>query len=141
MSGARLTRAWSILGVAAAIGIVACQGKAERGFDPAIGPPILEKYKSVRDARDWLNPYLSVCPQGVILSVRSINRVHDTVQIEALRSTLLDLPAIAWPYGRIVALQDCSIGVPGDTEDRKTQMRTVESVLKGLGLDISRWPG
>ena len=140
MDRVQLTMLWSTLGLTVVIGIVACQTMVRRDLDPGIGPPIPEKYRSIRDAQDWLNPYLSVCPQGVILSVRSLNRVNDTVPIESLRAALLDLPVTAWPYGQIVALQDCSLGVPGDMEDSKTRMKKVESVLSALGIAMSRWP-
>jgi len=140
VSRIRCVTVGATLGFAILLASWACQAKQRRDLDPRIGPPIQERYKSVRDAREWLNPYLSVCPPGVVLSVRSAGRVHDRVEVEALRIALLDLPATAWPYGRIVALQDCSIGVPGDAEERKTRMQAVESVLNGLGLAISRWP-
>ena len=140
MSRIRLTAGWSTLGLAVLLGCLACHVRAKQSLDPAIGPPVPAKYKAVRDAPDWLNPYLSVCPQGVVLSVRSVNQVYQTVQIAALRDSLLALPSSAWPYGRIVALQDCSIGVPGDAEERKARMQAVESILKGLKLNASRWP-
>lgn len=140
MSGSQLAATWSILALTSAVGVLPDQGRAERQLHPAIGRPIPQRYESIRDAQDWLNPYLSVCPQGVILSVRSVKRVRDTVRIDALRATLVDLPVLAWPYGRIVALQDCSIGVPGDAADRQKRMKEVEAVLNALGLDISRWP-
>jgi hypothetical protein len=140
MRGYRLALAWLILGVVMAVGIRADQASADRRLDPAIGPPVPEKYTSIRDARDWQNPYLSVCGQGVIVYVRSVKRLSDTVPIERLRTTLLNLPVTAWPYGRIVALTDCSIEDPGDTDGRKRRMRDVEGVLKALGLEIDRWP-
>jgi hypothetical protein len=143
MHGYRLTAALLIVGVVVAgAGIQARQTATERPrLDPAIGPPILERYESIRDAQDWLNPYLSVCPHGVLLDVRSVGRVDETVSPDTLRTVLLDLPVSAWPYGRIVALQDCSLGSPGDEDDRKRRMLEVESVLETLGLDTSRWPG
>jgi hypothetical protein len=142
MHGYRLAGAWLLVGlIVTGAGIQAGQVAIERRLDPAIGPPILDSYESIRDSQDWLNPYLSVCPQGVLLDVRSIRRIDETVSPEALRTVLLDLPLTAWPYGRIVALQDCSLGIPGDTEERKRRMLEVEKVLHTLGVDSSRWPG
>lgn len=139
MHGYRLAAAWLIVGVVLTEPVIhARQIGTERRLDPAIGPPIPERYKPIRDAEDWLNPYLSVCPQGVVLSVRSVGRVNDTVSPETLRKVLLDLPVKAWPYGRIVAVQDCSLGSPGDTADRK---REVDNVLDTLGLARNHWPG
>jgi len=132
--------AWSTLGCVTLLLTLACQAKPKQDLDPAIGAPVQERYQSIRDAQDWMNPYVSVCPPGVVLSVRSVGRVHDRVAVDTLRNALLNLPVVAWPYGRIVALQDCSIGVPGDAEERRVRMQAVESILNGLGLAISRWP-
>jgi hypothetical protein len=137
-----LTAAVLIAGVVmTGSGMQSRQTVTERRLDPAIGPPMLDRYKSIRDSQDWRNPYLSVCPRGVLLDVRSISRVNATVPPDTLRQVLLDLPITAWPYGRIVALQDCSVGEPGDAEDRKRRMLEVENVLDELGVDINHWPG
>jgi len=109
-------------------------------LDTRIGPPIPEKYKAIRDSQNWLNPFLSVCPQGVILNVRSLSHETQTVRIEELRKTLTSLPVQGWPYGRIVALSDCSIGVPGDEEGSRQRMRDVQAVFKALRLEVSLWP-
>ena len=143
MRGYRLTAALLIVGVVVTgAGIQARQTLTERRrLDPAIGPPILKRYESIRVAQDWLNPYLVVCSHGVLLNVRSVRRVDETVPPDTLRTVLLDLPVTAWPYGRIVALQDCSVVGPGYAEDRKRRMLEVENILNTLGLDISHWPG
>ena len=142
MHGYRLAAAWLIVGViVTGAGTQAHQTAIEGRLAPAIGPPVLDRYESIRDSQDWLNPYLSVCPQGVVLDVRSVRRINETVSPDTLRKVLLDLPVTAWPYGLIIALQDCSVGSPGDTEDRKRLMLEVENVLNALGLDISHWPG
>jgi hypothetical protein len=130
--------------VVMAVGVVAAQGQSEARLDrldPSIGPPRPERFQSIRDGQDWLNPYLQLCSQGVIVSVRSVNRVRDTMPISALRSTLLELPVRAWPYGRIVALQECSVFSSADSaQDRETRGREVEAVLRELELAISYWP-
>jgi hypothetical protein len=108
-------------------------------LNPRIESPVPARYDVVRDANDWLNPYLQVCASGVDVTVRSIKR-KSSVAIRDLRDTLVKLPLKAWSYGRIVALQECSIGVPGDAEARRQRLSEVEAVLKALGLQVSRWP-
>src|SRR5262249_30700723 len=95
------------------------------GLDPRIGPPVRGKYEGVQDAKDWLNPYLSICPQGVDLTVAAVGR-KSLVSVPALRAELVKLPLGAWPYGRIVAVQECSIGVPGDEQARRQRLAAVE---------------
>ena len=102
-------------------------------LNPRLGSPVPARYDAVRDAKDWLNPYLQVCASGVDVTVHSIKRQF-SVAIRDLRVTLVRLPLEAWSYGRIVALQECSIGVPGDAEARWQRLTEVEAVLKVLGL-------
>jgi hypothetical protein len=108
-------------------------------LDSRIGPAVASKYRGIRDAKDWLNPYLAVCPRGVDLTVASVKH-KSLVSIPDLRAALIKLPMDAWPYGRIVGLQECSIGTPGDEQARRQRLGAVEDVLKALGLQVSRWP-
>jgi hypothetical protein len=122
--------------------VLACHGHVaiEGELDVRIGRPIAEKYQAIRDGRDWLNPFLQVCPQGVIHSVRSVRSETQTLRIEDLRQNLRELSVESWPYGRIVALQNCSIGIRGDDEMQRQRMSTVQGVLRTLRLEISLWP-
>jgi hypothetical protein len=138
--GNRVVASCLVIGVVLSGGLQADQSVGERRLNPAIGPPNTAKYKSITDAQDWLNPYVSVCRQDVVLTVRSVKQVTDIVSLEIFRKVLLDLPVTAWPYGRVVALQDCSLGSRGDVGDRKTWMLKVQEVLDTLGLETSRWP-
>ena len=98
------------------------------------------RYDAVRDAKDWLNPFLQMCADGVDVTVRSIKH-RSLVAIRELRDTMVKLPVDDWPYGRVVALQECSIvDVPEDTEARRQRLAQVEAVLKALGLQVTRWP-
>lgn len=97
------------------------------------------KYDGVRDAKDWLNPFLAVCPQGVDLTVASVKH-KSLVSIPDLRAALIKLPVEAWQYGRIVGLQECSIGIAGEEQEHRQRSAAVEAVLKALGLQVSRWP-
>jgi hypothetical protein len=108
-------------------------------LDSRIGRAVPAKYEGVRDAKDWLNPFLSICPQGVDVTVASVNDTS-LVSIPDLRAALIRLPLNAWPYGRIVGLQKCSIGIPGDEQASRQRLAAVEAVLKALGLAVRRWP-
>ncbi|HET9215365.1 MAG TPA: hypothetical protein VFR18_00200 [Terriglobia bacterium] len=119
--------------------VLACHGPVAREgeLDARIGPPIAEKYQSIQDGQDWLNPFLQVCPQGVILSVK---RGTQTLRIEDLRQNIRELSVESWPYGRIVALQSCSIGILSYDEMQRQRMSKVQGVLRTLRLGISLWP-
>lgn len=108
-------------------------------LDSRIGRADPEKHQIIRDAKDWLNPYLSVCAQGVDLTVASV-KTKSLVSIAGLRAALIKLPPEAWPYGRIVGLQECSLGIPGDEQVSRQRVAAVEAVLKELGVQVSHWP-
>jgi len=69
---------------------------------------------------------------------RSIKH-ESIVSIRDLRAALIKLPLEAWPYGRVIAIQDCSIVAPADRE-RGERVAEVESLLKPLKLTIEKWP-
>ena len=116
---------------AAAAGIVsaACPTSAgaqqlstdlEPRLDPQIGELDRVQYRSVRDSREWRNPWLSVSNTGFLLRSASID----------------------WPYGRVAVVQSPSI-VPADAEFMDAMKRNAElakEVLAKLGADWWSWP-
>jgi hypothetical protein len=107
-------------------------------LDSRIGPPVRALYEGIRDGQDWRNPYLTVCPDGVYLTVRSIKH-ESIVSVRDLRAALVKLPLEAWPYGRVIAIQNCSIVDPAD-RDRGQRAAEAEALLKSLNLKIEKWP-
>ena len=71
--------------------------------------------------------------------VRSITKDRRVLAITDLRRTLVDLPVAAWPYGRVIAVQDCSIGIRDDALLRN--IAAVLDIVKALGLDMERCRG
>ena len=137
----RLRSTWPVgpaLAAPAAATLDTAQSSRQQ-LSPRIRSPVPAKYEAVRDAKDWLNPYLQVCAGDVDITVRSIKR-KSAVALRDLADTLVKLPAEGWPYGRVVALQECSLGVPGDTDARRQRLADVEGMLKALGLHVTRWP-
>ena len=126
--------------ILATLPTLAAAQSSSQNLNPRIESAVRARYDAVRDAKDWLNPFLQVCADGVDLTVHSIKR-KSLVAIRDLRGTLVKLPVEAWPYGRVVALQECSIRVPEeDAEARRQRLTEVEAVLKALGLHVTRWP-
>ena len=76
---------WSVSGAA---------GQAQsidQQLNPGIPTPAPEKYVAVRDAKDWLNPYLQVCADGVHLTTDSV-KGKSVVAPRDLREALVRLP-------------------------------------------------
>jgi hypothetical protein len=115
--------------------------RAEPGLDPQIGEPDPVQYRSVRDAREWRNPYLDVSNSGFLLRSASTQRPIFVAPSD-LRRVLAELPIGDWPYGRVVVVQSPSI-VPADAESIAGMRRNVDvamGVLAKLGVDAWGWP-
>src|SRR5437879_4994072 len=98
-------------------------------------PPAKKKlYAKVRDAKDWRNPYLVVGAGDVqVLNV-------GTTEIDQLKTVLEKLPKKAWPYGRVVALQEQALRSGNDNEKIKKNLEKVLTVLKAADIKVELWP-
>jgi hypothetical protein len=68
-----------------------------------IPPADPEKYRNLRDYKEWKNPYLLIRKDGVALLDVS-NNEERLVKPDDLPEVLAQLPLKAWPYGRAVAV-------------------------------------
>ena len=111
-------------------------------FDSRIPPPDPGKYKDVRDARDWRNPYLVIRPEGVEVISRSAAAERQIISCEKLAGHLESLPVTAWPYGRVVAAQEISIrrGDRRDDQPIAENKAKVERILASLDVKVAWWP-
>jgi hypothetical protein len=107
-----------------------------------IGPANPQVYKSIRDAGNWKNPYLVVRREGIEVIARGLGSGRQTVPASDLRRTLVELPVSAWPYGRIVAMQDINLRSVdlGDEEPIAGNRSIALATLKKLGIAVDRWP-
>jgi hypothetical protein len=81
----------------------------------------------MKDMRTWRNPYLVVRVDGVGL-LDATNNEQQIVNPDKLLEELAKLPASAWPYGRVIAIQE--IGTTGSEED-KTKLRKNRALVAG----------
>lgn len=96
------------------------------------------KYESVKDMKNWRNPYLIVRPDGVALF-----DVADSAEIilkpDELLPALAKLPSSNWPYGRVVAAAENSAKA---SEQDGAAIRKNKGIVGGLlqGAHIAvRW--
>jgi hypothetical protein len=86
-----------------------------------------QKYGGMRDMKAWRNPYLIIRVDGVgLLDVA--NNEQQIVNPDKLSDALAMLPASAWPYGRVVAIQE--ISVANSAED-KAKLRKNRALVAG----------
>jgi hypothetical protein len=70
-----------------------------------VGPANPEKYRSVTDAADWKNPFLTVQPNGIEIRTSQTDGPL-TVPVSGVIGYLSTLPMTAWPYGLVVGVSD-----------------------------------
>ncbi|MBZ5574247.1 MAG: hypothetical protein LAO09_20475 [Acidobacteriia bacterium] len=98
----------------------------------ALPPADPQKITSVRNMKDWKNPYLIVRVDGVALLDAS-NNEQRILKPDQLVGALAQLPASAWPYGRVVAVaQNAVFGSDAD----KAQLRRNRAVVAGTLEDL-----
>jgi hypothetical protein len=86
-----------------------------------------QKYAAMRDMKAWRNPYLIVRIDGVGLLDVS-NNEQQIVDPDKLSAALAKLPGSAWPYGRVVAIQEISTTA---SEDDKARLRKNRALVAG----------
>lgn len=118
----------------------AAEASGSGQLNPMIQPADREKYNSVRDAKDWANPYLVIRADGVELISPAASRVRQTIPASELQKSLLKLPLSGWPYGKVVAVSEISIRSGNDDELIEQNKAKVEQILKSLQVEIEWWP-
>lgn len=86
-----------------------------------------ESYRSLNKMKGWRNPYLIIRADGVAL-LDPDNHEERILKPEELTRTLGDLPASAWPYGRVVAVTEN--GARGSADD-VVKIRTNRAIVAG----------
>jgi hypothetical protein len=71
---------------------------------PSADPVQVER---IRDMKSWRNPYLIVRTDGVAL-LDAADNAEIILKPEEVLPTLARLPAVNWPYGRVVAAAEIS---------------------------------
>src|SRR5215472_215109 len=97
------------------------------------------KYKSVRDAALWKNPFLTITRDGFDVRFQG-GRMFGPLSV--LARTLVGLPDSAWPYGRVIAGAENGVRAAGDADDAaiKRNRDEADKILRELGLVIDWWP-
>jgi hypothetical protein len=91
---------------------------------PAADP---QKYAGMRDMKAWRNPYLIIKVEGVgLLDVG--NNEQQLIDPDKLPDALAKLPPSAWPYGRVIAIQEISAA---DSDEDKAKLRKNRALVAG----------
>ncbi len=125
-----------------------------------IPPPSKVRYLSVHTTDGWVNPFLTIHRDTVELRIifpettgsqldggssllhpAAARKQTVDVRLADLPDALSAIPAYAWPYGRVVAVQE---SFAAQRRDRVQVRRTEEATMKmlnDLGVVVDDWNG
>ena len=112
--------------------------QTSRSLENRIPKPDPKKYHSVQDAKDCKNPYLIVRRDGI--EIVGMTPVGRAITVESVPGVLERLPASAWPYGLVVAVQDIILSGKTDLAHIEANRTKLLNLLKELGIAVDRWP-
>jgi hypothetical protein len=92
-----------------------------------IPPADPQKYAAMRDLKAWRNPYLIVRVDGVALLDVGDN-LQQILDPDKLPEVLASLPTSAWPYGRVIAIQEISTA---RSEQDRAKLRKNRALVAG----------
>lgn len=113
-----------------------------------IPTPVKSRYMAIKSLTAWQNPYLTVqdsmltlhvtladantsaLGQGGMLRPTGARRQDLTIRVGELSAALNAVPVTAWPYGRVIAVEEAH-NTPRKVEPEVR--RTIEGVMRTLG--------
>ncbi|MFT4112790.1 hypothetical protein [Silvibacterium sp.] len=123
-----------------------------------IPPPSKSRYMAIHTRESWSNPFLVVgkktvvmrmmnpeSPQsgalpGTMLHPAGARRRELTLRLSELNEALAALPEDAWPYGRVIALEEDPTAPRADRIQVRRNVETTIQVLNDLGVVVYEWP-
>lgn len=125
---------------------------SERAQIEAIPPPSKARFMAVRSFDTWQNPYITVQPSmltlhilradanptdyglGGMLRPVGARREDVTVSPDKLGEALATMPGSAWPYGRVVAVEEAHKTPLKQEPVVRRNMEATVAVLNDLGI-------
>ena len=137
---------------------VSLQKDQQRTQLARIALPTKSRYVDVHEPGAWANPFISFDAQmvnlrvtqadanpseigkGGILRPSAARRQEVQIRPQDLTEALIALPESAWPYGRVVAIEESPLA---DKRQRPAIRREIEAAiqqLNDLGVVVDEWP-
>jgi hypothetical protein len=133
------------------------QTEAARQEIDLIPPPSKTRYMAVKSLTSWENPYLTVqggmltlhvlladantsgLGEGGLLRPVGARRQDLNIRVSDLPTALNAIPQNAWPYGRVVAVEEAH-NVPASARPQvRRNMETTMQMLNDLGVVVYEW--
>jgi hypothetical protein len=122
-----------------------------------IPPPSKTRYMAVRSLTNWENPYVTVqggmltlhvlladantsgLGEGGLLRPIGARRQDLNIRVSDLPTALDAVPANAWPYGRVVAVEEAHNVPNGARPQVRRNMESAMQMLNDLGVVVYEW--
>jgi len=123
-----------------------------------IAVPTKSRYVDVHEPGAWSNPFLSfdsqwinlrvtladanpsTIGQGGILRPSAARRRELQIRQKDLVDALIALPESAWPYGRVVAIEESPLADKKARPEIRRQIEAAIQQLNDLGVIVEEWP-
>jgi hypothetical protein len=124
-----------------------------------IPPPSKNRYLSVRTKDLYANPFLVVHPQTVTLTIiyrdqdpdgfnaggvlrpANARKQEVDVRLDDLPKALSSLSPDAWPYGRVVAIEESPTAPRTERVAIRRNVEATIQILHDLGVVVDEWTG
>ena len=122
-----------------------------------IPPPSKTRYLAVRSLTSWENPYITVqggmltlhvtvadantsgLGEGSMLRPVGARRQNLDIRVGELPAALNAVPQSAWPYGRVIAIEEAHEAPASARPQIRRNMETVMRSLGDLGVVVYEW--
>jgi len=105
-----------------------------------VSAPRDAEIRTIRDAKDWTNPFIVVCPEGYELILHGVPRNEKRLTAKDLEATLSSLPVSRWPLGKVIAAQNTGLKSIGTDVPIRENRKALEVMLKRLRVRVDWWP-
>jgi hypothetical protein len=106
-----------------------------------VPPSNPEKYRDIREAANWKNPFLIVQPNGVEILCGGAAASGPTIPVSHVVRYLERLPESAWPYGLVVVVIENGVSANKDDWSRtKHTWLKLRRRLKEARIPAELWP-
>jgi hypothetical protein len=134
------------------------QRDEQRAQFSRIALPTKSRYVDVHEPGQWANPFLSFDAQminvrivqadanpsdlgkGGLLRPAAARRQELQIRQQDLVEALIALPESAWPYGRVVAIEESPLADKRQRPAIRRQIELAIQQLNDLGVVVDEWP-
>ena len=109
-----------------------------RPLKDRIPPANPNKYRSIRDAQYWKNPFLIVEADGI--DAWPISAKVPRMTLANVIPYLEKLPSTALPYGLVVGVAENGVRAPGNDERYTRNREELVHLLREAGVQVTLWP-